>query len=70
MLDILNGILNNMNIQYIQYSYVMNRAILLRDRNYRVIFTNSELNRLFRAKRLPKMACVNFYNQAYSIYQI
>ena len=50
---------------YIQYSYVMNRAILLRDRNYRVIFTNSELNRFFRAKRLPKMACVNFYNQTY-----
>ena len=50
---------------YIQYSYVMKRAIHLKDHDYMTIFTRGELYNLFNAKRLPKMACVNFYDRKY-----
>ena len=50
---------------YIQYSYGMNRSILLNNDKTKVVFSPNQLQNLYIAEELPKMLCVNVYDSHY-----
>ena len=50
---------------YIQYSYGLNRSILLNDSDGKAFFNLYEMKLLYNGDQLPKLVCVNTYNPIY-----
>ena len=50
---------------YIQYAYGTNRLVPMNNSEYLALFHKEDLVKLYNATQLPKLVCVNFYDEEY-----